>query len=117
LPVLTALGPNLPARVTASLLTSLGLPELIAASPEDYRRRALELARDRPRLGELRRHLAKARLESALYDTGGLARQLERLYRAIWRRHCRGEAPAAMALEPGALEPGALEPGALEPGA
>src|SRR4029077_9311545 len=54
LPVLTCLGSTFAGRVAASLLTAVGLPELIASSLEEYEARALELARNPNMLTDLR---------------------------------------------------------------
>ncbi len=49
-PVVTLVGPTVVGRAGLCQLMNLGLPELIAASPEQYVRIAAELARDLPRL-------------------------------------------------------------------
>ena len=46
LPVLTIAGPTFAGRVAASLLTAIGVPELIAQSRDEYRELALRLVRD-----------------------------------------------------------------------
>jgi protein O-GlcNAc transferase len=80
LPVLTQRGPAFAARVSASLLTAAGLPELITDTSEDYEKLALALARDPARLKTLREKLAKG---SPLFDTPRLARDLEATYEAM----------------------------------
>ncbi|MBA2589724.1 MAG: tetratricopeptide repeat protein [Alphaproteobacteria bacterium] len=77
LPVLTRRGGAFAARVSASLLTAAGLPELIAETAEDYERLALALARDPARLKAAREKLAAG---SPLFDTSHLARDLEAAY-------------------------------------
>ena len=77
-------------RVGVSLLANLGLEELIADSPAGYVALALDLARDRARLGDLRGGL-RARMESApLTDGPGFTRALESAYREMWRTWCDG---------------------------
>jgi protein O-GlcNAc transferase len=49
-PLVALLGRHFASRVAASLLASLGMPELIAADLEGYELLALGLASDRPRL-------------------------------------------------------------------
>ena len=80
LPVLTTRGTAYAGRVGASLLTAVGLPELIAETAEDYEALALALARDSARLGALREKLAANRGSAPLFDTPRLARNLEALY-------------------------------------
>jgi protein O-GlcNAc transferase len=81
LPVLTRLGGAFASRVSASLLTAVGLGELIARDWDEYERRALGLARDPARRKAMTEKLASGR--SALFDTPRLARELEAAYRAM----------------------------------
>jgi len=90
-PLLAMMGHHFAARVAASLLTAMGLPELIAADLESYETLALELARDPARLAFLRARLAERRLKSAVFDTAAITRNLERAYAEMWRRHAAGE--------------------------
>ena len=60
LPVLTCPGNSFSGRVAASLLHAVGMPELIAQTPEDYEAMAVSLAHDRPRLGALKQKLLAA---------------------------------------------------------
>jgi protein O-GlcNAc transferase len=88
-PVVTRLGESMAGRWSGSMLRSLGLGELVAASADDYVRIAAALAVDAGRRAELRRTLRERVRRSPLCDGTGRARQLERLYRALWRRWCR----------------------------
>jgi predicted O-linked N-acetylglucosamine transferase (SPINDLY family) len=94
LPVLTCPGASFPARVAASLLSAAGLPELIASGIESYEAAALTLATNPARLKALRDRLAGARTGSALFDTAGYARRIERALDLVFERFMRGEAPA-----------------------
>jgi protein O-GlcNAc transferase len=94
LPVLTLAGNGFPARVAASLLTAIGLPELITNTPEEYARLALELARDPRKLAALKAKLAELRTHAPLFDTGRFARNIEEAYCQAYRRYAAGEAPA-----------------------
>ena len=51
LPVVTLAGSSGMSRAGVSILTNAGLPELIAATPDDYVRLAVALAKDVPQLG------------------------------------------------------------------
>ena len=92
--VVTLAGESLAARVAASLLTAIGLPELITATRADYEALAIALARERERLAALGRRLAANRLTTPLFDTQLLTRHLELGYEQIYRRHHLGLAPA-----------------------
>jgi predicted O-linked N-acetylglucosamine transferase (SPINDLY family) len=83
-PVVTLNGATVLHRAGVSIAMNLALPELIAASPDQYVSIASELARDRERLVLLRAQL-RARLEaSPLGDAPRFARHLESLYRTVW---------------------------------
>ena len=85
LPVVTCRGPTFAGRVAASLLKTVGLPELVTESLEAYEALALDLARDPERLADLRARLAAARATSPLFDADRFARDLEDAYRTIWQ--------------------------------
>jgi len=87
-PVVTLRGAAFVGRMSASLLTRVGLPQFIAATAEDYRRIAQNWAQDLPRLSELRQGLRKQVSASPLCDEAGYVRDLEAAYRAAWRRYC-----------------------------
>lgn len=90
-PVVTLKGDRHAGRVGASLLTQIGLMDLIANSVEDYIEIAVTLAEDTGRLRDLRRSLRPRLAESPLCDRHAFARKIEVAYRAMWRRWC--EAP------------------------
>ena len=93
LPIVTRAGQSFAARVAASLLTAIGLPELITATSEDYERLALDLARDRPRLAAIRARLADQRLSTPLFDAARFTRHIEEGYRQAFQRHADGQEP------------------------
>ena len=86
LPVVTCRGATFAGRVAASLLDTVGMPDLITDSLESYEALALDLARDPQRLAGLKARLAAARMASPLFDGDRFARDLEDAYRAIWQR-------------------------------
>jgi protein O-GlcNAc transferase len=94
LPVVTLKGVYFPARVSASLLHAVGLPELVAESLGQYREIVLRYAHDPAALTALKAKLAANRLTTPLFDTDHFARKLEAAYRAMWRRRCAGLKPA-----------------------
>jgi predicted O-linked N-acetylglucosamine transferase (SPINDLY family) len=96
LPVLTQIGTSFAGRVAASLLRAVGLPELITATPQDYERRAIELAKDPDGMALLRHKLAANRATTPLFDTALFARRIEAAYAAMHRRYQAGLPPAAI---------------------
>jgi predicted O-linked N-acetylglucosamine transferase (SPINDLY family) len=90
-PVITLRGDRHAGRMTASVLTGLGLTELIADSCQDYRRIARHLARDGARRAVLRGGLRGRMLAAPLCDGAAFVRNLEAAYRALWQRWCAGQ--------------------------
>ena len=99
LPVLTCAGEAFASRVAASLLTAVGLPELIASSQAEYEELALSLAANPPQLAEIRRRLGENRSTSPLFDTPLHARHIEAAFSAIFARHQAGLAPDHLVVE------------------
>ncbi len=87
-PVIALAGKTHAGRVGVSLLSSVGLPELIAETPETYVNLAVELAHDLDQLETLRQGLRDRMHHSPLTDAGGFTRQLEAAYRGMWKKYC-----------------------------
>jgi predicted O-linked N-acetylglucosamine transferase (SPINDLY family) len=86
-PVITRMGDTMVSRQSASLLTSLGLEELIARDTDDYVRRACGLAHERTRLTRLRAQL-RPRMRKQLCDADKHTRELEETLRGAWQNWC-----------------------------
>jgi len=84
-PVVTLAGQTPVSRAGLSQLTNLGLPELVAHTPEDYVKIAVDLATDLPRLEKLRATLRKRMQNSILMDAPCFARQIEAAYQKMWQ--------------------------------
>ncbi len=67
-PAVTLAGDRHVSRVGASLLTAVGLPELIARTEDEYVDVAVRLASDLPKLAELRAGLRGRMAASPLCD-------------------------------------------------
>ena len=93
LPLLTCRGTAFPGRVAASLLTAIGLPELITENLSTFEARAIALAGNSDELAGLRARLAQNRTAMPLFDTGRYCRHLEAAYQVMWDGFQRGEAP------------------------
>jgi predicted O-linked N-acetylglucosamine transferase (SPINDLY family) len=91
LPVLTCAGDTFASRVAGSLLTAVGLPELITRSLPEYEALALRLAREPGALASLREKLWGNRVTSALFDTPSFVRNLEAGYRQMWANYVAAE--------------------------
>jgi protein O-GlcNAc transferase len=84
-PVVTLRGTRMAGRWSASMLSALRLDDLIAENEEAYLEIAARLAADRARLSVLRETLRGRLQSSPLMDGTMRAKQLERVYRAMWR--------------------------------
>ena len=85
-PVLTCAGDAFAARMAASLLHAIGLPELVTTSLADYEALAARLVSDRAMLQSLRERLARNRATQPLFDTARFTRHLEMAYRTMFDR-------------------------------
>jgi predicted O-linked N-acetylglucosamine transferase (SPINDLY family) len=99
-PVLTCSGESFASRVAGSLLRTVGLPQFITYSLEEYERVALELARDPERLRAARHHLLTIGRASPLFDTERFRRHLEAAFKTMWTRYATGENPADFEIAP-----------------
>ena len=87
-PVVSLSGKTAVGRAGRSILSNVGLPELIAQTPEEYVQIAVKLAGDLPRLAELRQILRQRMRASPLLDAPRFARNMEAAYRDMWRKWC-----------------------------
>ncbi|HMD55753.1 MAG TPA: tetratricopeptide repeat protein, partial [Phycisphaerae bacterium] len=87
-PVVSLSGKTAVGRAGKSILTNVGLPELVAKTPEAYMDIAIKLAGDLPRLAELRKTLRERMENSPLMDAKRFARNVEAAYREMWRKWC-----------------------------
>ncbi|MBI5126889.1 tetratricopeptide repeat protein [Candidatus Roizmanbacteria bacterium] len=88
-PVITLKGNHFASRVSASLLSTVGLPELITQSKDDYKSLAIKLASQPKELKKLKNKLAKNRLTSSLFNAEKFIKNLEKLYEKIWNDYLK----------------------------
>lgn len=87
LPVLTCQGTTFPGRVGASLLTAIGLQELITKSELEYEALAIELANTPKKLQRIKEKLTANKVLMPLFNTALYTQNLESLYIAMMNRH------------------------------
>ena len=87
-PVVSLAGQTAVGRGGLSILSNVGLPELVGHDVSEYASIASRLAQDRPRLCELRSTLRSRMQRSPLMDAPRFARGVEAAYRTIWQRFC-----------------------------
>ncbi len=84
-PVVTLAGENHASRVGFSLLTAVGLPELVGTDEDSFVRAAVGLAGDTEHLQSLRSTMRDRVAASPLCDGPGFMQRLEAAYREMWK--------------------------------
>jgi predicted O-linked N-acetylglucosamine transferase (SPINDLY family) len=87
-PVVTLAGEQFISRNSAALLTSVGLTELIADSPQQYVEKSVALAADTEYLMQLRKDLRERFKASPLGNAPLFVKNLEEVYRSLWANWC-----------------------------
>ncbi len=87
-PVITLAGRTAVGRGGVSIMSNVGLPDLIARTHEQYVEIAVQLARDLPRLAELRAGLRQRMQRSPLVDGRQFAADVEAALRGMWKSWC-----------------------------
>lgn len=99
LPVLTCLGKAFAGRVCASILASIGLPELITRTPEEYETLATGLATQPHKLEEIRDKLRANRHTTRLFDSRRFTKNMEAAYSAMFERYANDLPPDHIHIE------------------
>jgi protein O-GlcNAc transferase len=93
LPVVTKRGEQFSARVAASLLTAVGIPELITDTEFQYEEKIRYLANNPKILSDIRRKLSSNRLTAPLFDTKRYTRNFEKGLRTAHQMYLQGYQP------------------------
>ena len=93
LPMLTYIGESYQARMGASIVNALNLPELITTSPEEYESLAIELASNPDKLRVIKDKLNSNLSTAPLFDTKLFTKSLESAYTEMYERHQQGLEP------------------------
>jgi len=93
-PVVTIAGDRYVSRFGVSILSQVGLHELIAPSGEEFVSTAILLAGDPARLTELRRRGRSRMADSSLCQPERFTRSLEDAYLAMYEERCAAAQPA-----------------------
>lgn len=87
-PLITLRWPTLTGRVSASIMTTLGLPDWIADTPQQYVDLAVQKASDLSSLAKLRERLRDIFTSSIIGDQAAYMRTVEREYAQLWQEWC-----------------------------
>jgi predicted O-linked N-acetylglucosamine transferase (SPINDLY family) len=82
-PILTRSGKTYISRMAGSLLTAVGLPDLITTSIEEYEQRAVQIGRQPARAASYKRYLAEHGRSSPLFDIPATVRDIEREFERL----------------------------------
>jgi protein O-GlcNAc transferase len=93
LPAVTKLGQGFPARVGASLLKAVGMPELITHTAEEYESLIYDLATNPEKLSSLKSKLETNRTTMPLFNTALFTRNLEEAYMQAYQTYIDGHPP------------------------
>ncbi|HYF07666.1 MAG TPA: tetratricopeptide repeat protein [Acetobacteraceae bacterium] len=98
-PLIALRGETLATRISSSVLTAAGLPDLITNGTDEFVALAVRLATSPDALAALRARVEASR-GSSLFDTPRLVRHLEAAYRAMHERAAAGLPPAPITIAP-----------------
>lgn len=82
-PILTRSGRTYISRMAGSLLTAVGLPDLVTTTIEDYEERAVQLGSQPARVASYKRYLAEHGRSSPLFDIPATVRDIEREFERL----------------------------------
>ena len=93
LPILTRSGRSYISRMAGSLLTAIGLPDLITENLGHYERLAIALGQNPARVASYKRYLAEQGRSSPLFDVPQIVRDLEAEFERLARAARDGQKP------------------------
>jgi protein O-GlcNAc transferase len=95
-PLLAVRGNRFASRISNTMLTHIGMADMIVEDAEAYVARAVHLATHPAELEALATRLRQNREQTPLFDVVRFARHLEAAFEAAWARYCRGESPTTL---------------------
>jgi protein O-GlcNAc transferase len=87
-PVITFGGTVHASRVGMSILTNIGLPELVTRTPDEYLAAAMKLADDLQKLASIREGMRERMELSPLLNVKRFTANLESCYKQMWQKRC-----------------------------
>ena len=92
-PMLTLKGNSYQARIGASIVNAVNLPELITSSSEEYEALAIELATNPNKYKAIKEKLQSNLSTAPLFDTKLFTSNIESAYTQMYDRHHKGLEP------------------------
>jgi len=82
-PILTLKGKSFPSRVASSILTNVGLENLIVSNLDDYETKAVSLANNYKDIESFKNHLSQEKNLNKLFNSKVFTKDLEKIYKKI----------------------------------
>ena len=82
-PLITKIGDSFPSRVGASLLSAVGLSDLICDSTETFVKKAISLYKNKSKLQKIKDDLKKNKKKKPLFNTEEFTRDIEDIYSSL----------------------------------
>jgi protein O-GlcNAc transferase len=92
-PVITLQGSHFASRMSSSILSAAGLPEMVTHSLDGYETLGVRLAGETDELNAIRHRLVRNRLSVPLFDTALFVRNLEIAFEKMWDVYQCGDTP------------------------
>ncbi|OWS70107.1 tetratricopeptide repeat protein [Polynucleobacter campilacus] len=100
LPIITKLGDAYAGRMAASLLQSIGLPELVTNSEKEYVELAQALGREPSRLASIKTKLAHNKFSTPLFNTPLNVQYIEAAFEKTMERYLNNQTPDHITINP-----------------
>ena len=98
-PLLTLAGESFASRVSASLLSSMNIKELITYSEKEYEDLAVKLSNDNKKIIEIKQRLTIAKGNTTLFNSETYTKNIELAYLEIWNNFRKGLKPKNVYIE------------------
>lgn len=82
-PVLTLAGGHFASRMAASIVSAVGMPEMITKTPEEYEELAVKIATTPGKAAKLKKKLARNKATYPLFNTKQFTKDMEDLYKTV----------------------------------
>jgi len=98
LPLITLKGKSFASRVASSLLSSVGLEQLITETDEDYEQLAIKIAEDKTFYNDIKNKLKKNVINMSLFDTKLFTKNLETAYEEVYKNLLENKKPKSLVI-------------------
>lgn len=92
-PVVTIEGTTYISRMSSSILSSLGLPELVSKDIKSYETLAIRIGKNKDELSRIKGKLLKAKTSAVHFNTESFTKDIEEAYEIMWDKHLKHKKP------------------------